>query len=184
MTVRIEGVRGSNPLSSTFRPVILGPLAPPRRAGTTLDPHLTPTRNDVWGRKSPENGGSCVLASCSHQTLMGGVVRIHTHGCLDRTPRTPNRAPPAPHAGKDLKVFGSAFWAMPSRCIERWRSRLLSDPDRHVRDATGRVPIERALRGPARKKQVLTTVFCAQDMLLRATQIAGSRSRLACFWPM
>jgi hypothetical protein len=34
------------------------------------------------------------------------------------------------------------------------------------------------------QKQVLTTFFCAQDLLLRATQIAGSRSRLACFSPM
>ncbi len=56
--VRIEGVRGSNPLSSTYDPVFLGLLALPQRGGATRDPHLTLTRDDVCddvcGRRSPE----------------------------------------------------------------------------------------------------------------------------------
>ena len=33
--------------------------------------------------------------------------------------KTPNRAPPASHARKDLEAFGSASWATPNRCIEQ-----------------------------------------------------------------
>ena len=50
----------------------------------------------------------------------------------------PNRAQPASHAQKQLETFGSAFWAMRTRCFERSRSRLLLVRDRHFRDAADR----------------------------------------------
>lgn len=65
--------------------------------------------------------------------------RVTASGCYGqgRARGTPNRAPPASHARKDLEAFGSAFRAMPNRCIERSRSRLLLARDRHHGDGLG-----------------------------------------------
>ena len=41
----------------------------------------------------------------------------------------PNRAPAASNAQKQLEAFGSAFWRVSNRCIERSRSRLLPTRD-------------------------------------------------------
>jgi hypothetical protein len=46
-------------------------------------------------------------------------------------PPNAESVPVASHAQKQLEAFRSAFWSVPNRCMERWRSRLLPARDRH-----------------------------------------------------
>jgi hypothetical protein len=89
-----------------MRAVILGLLAFPRRDGATLDPHLTPRpcrhlRAEIPGKQGIPRTFLMLL-----ETLMGGVVRIHTHGC------TP--APAAPWSSSWSRCGARSAHARPS----------------------------------------------------------------------
>jgi hypothetical protein len=67
--------------------------------------------------------------------LCGSHCRYGGPGCaLSPKARSPSLARPVSHARKHLEAFGTAFWTVSNRCIERSRLQELLRPVRHDRD--------------------------------------------------